>query len=101
MYYAYVLCILTNNQLVVDLFEYLKATTKIYRHAPCRQLLQMSERDAKARIDLESMRSACHGFCSREAQATYTFPGFVFITFKRHNEQWVINGKNCAQNNLE
>ena len=53
--------ILTNNQLVVDLFEYLKATTKIYRHAPCRQLLQMSERDAKARIDLESMRSACHG----------------------------------------
>ena len=99
--------ILTNNQLVVDLFEYLKATTKIYRHAPCRQLLQMSERDAKARIDLESMRSACHGFCSREAQATYTFPGivyvlgFVFITFKRQNEQWVINGSNCAQNNLE
>ena len=68
--------ILTNNQLVVDLFEYLKATTKIYRHAPCRQLLQMSERDAKARIDLESMRSACHGFCSQSTQATPWYTGF-------------------------
>ena len=87
MYYAYLLCILTNNQLVVDLFEYLKATTKIYRHAPCRQLLQMSERDAKARIDLESMRSACHGFCSREAQATYTFPGIVCTGFCVYNVQ--------------
>ena len=32
--------------------------------------------------------------------STYVL-GFVFITFKRHNEQWVINGKNCAQNDLE